>query len=90
MNAIGEFSFLFAIFGTGFYIILGICSLPSVGLQMTSRSWQVVYGPLAWMALAFGTTHVLIMGVKGWDEQEKWPGNLPPITMTSVLIPLLV
>jgi hypothetical protein len=41
LNAIGEFSFFFAILGSGFYFILGICSLPSVGMQMTSRSWQV-------------------------------------------------
>jgi hypothetical protein len=51
---------------------------------------QFVYGPLAWTALLFGTIHVLIMGVKGWDDQEKWPGNLPPITLTSTLIPMLV
>ena len=30
------------------------------------------------------------MGVQGWPEQEKWPGNLPPITMMSVLIPMFV
>ena len=41
MNAIGEFSFFFAILGAGFYAILGVCSLPSVGMQMTSASWQV-------------------------------------------------
>jgi hypothetical protein len=126
LNAIGESSFFFGILGAGFYFILGVCSLPSVGAQMTSRSWQVsessvlnqtkapppsfqqslllsdhslssffetfqfAYGPLVWTALLFGTTHVLIMGVKGWDDQEKWPGNLPPITLTSALIPMLV
>merc|ERR1711933_60991 len=33
-----------------------------------------------------------IMGVRGWSSpaKEKWPGGLPPITMTSVLIPLAV
>ena len=90
LNAVGESSFFFAVLGSGLYAIMGICSMPSVGSQMTSKQWQVVYGPIAWIALAFGTIHVMIMGVKGWDDQEKWPGGLPPITMTSVLIPLLV
>ncbi|CAB9526512.1 Metalloreductase STEAP4 [Seminavis robusta] len=90
MNSIGEASFFFAILGTGFYVILGICSLPSVGSHMTNKQWQLVYGPLAWVALAYGTIHVMVMGVKGWDDQEKWPGGLPPITLTSVLVPLLV
>jgi len=57
---------------------------------MTSKQWQLVYGPVAWAALAFGTVHVLVMGVKGWDQQQKWPGNLPPITLTATMIPLSV
>lgn len=89
MNAIGESSFFFAILGTGLYIIMGICSLPSVGSHMTNKQWQLVYGPLAWIALLFGTLHVMIMGVKGWDDEGKWPGGMPPITLTSVLVPLL-
>lgn len=57
---------------------------------MTSRSWKLVYGELAWAALLFGTVHVLIMGVEGWDDLEKWPGRMPPITLTSTLIPMYV
>jgi len=90
LSEMGEASFFFATFGTGFYIILGVCSLPSVGAQMTSRSWQLVYGEVAWLALLCGTVHVLIMGVAGWTKLDKWPGGMPPITMTSVLIPMLV
>ena len=41
LNKKGEFSFFFGIIGAGLYFILGICSLPSVGSQMTSKSWQV-------------------------------------------------
>jgi predicted dinucleotide-binding enzyme len=88
LNSIGENSFLFATIGTGLYVILGICSLPSVGAQMTNRQWQMVYGPVAWFALACGTIHVLVMGVKGWNDQEGWPGNLPPITLTATMVPL--
>jgi len=90
MNAIGEASFFFATMGTGLYIIMGLCSLPSVGSQMTNKQWQFVYGPVAWVALIFGTLHVFIMGVKGWPTTHKWPGGLPPITMTSVLVPFFV
>lgn len=71
-------------------MILGICSLPSVGAEMTSKQWELVFGPMAWVALAFGTIHVLVMGVKGWNDQEGWPGNLPPITLTSTVVPLAV
>lgn len=88
LNLIGEFSFVFATVGSCVYFILGLCSLPSVGSQMTNRQWQFVYGPLAWFALACGTIHVLFMGVKGWNDQHGWPGNLPPITLTSTMIPL--
>jgi hypothetical protein len=57
---------------------------------MTSKQWQLVYGPVAWAALAFGTIHVLIMGVPGWSEQSGWSGNLPPITLTATVFPLFV
>lgn len=90
LNSIGENSLFFAVLGTSLYIIMGICSLPSVAMHMTNKQWQVIYGPVAWIALSFGTVHVLVMGVKGWDDQHKWPGNMPPITLTSVLIPLVV
>jgi len=90
MNAIGEASFFCATLGTGLYIILGVCSINSVGCQMTNKQWQFVYGPVAWVALILGTAHVMIMGVKGWPTTHKWPGGLPPITMTSVLVPFFV
>jgi len=90
MNAIGESSFFFGILGMGLYVIMGLCSLPSVGNEMTNKQWQLVYGWVAWIALAFGTIHVLIMGVNGWDDQETWPGGMPPITLTAILIPMAV
>jgi len=88
LNVIGETSFFFGILGFALYMILGICSLPSVGTQMTNAQWQLVYGPLAWIALVFGTAHVLVMGAKGWSDGASWPGGMPPITLTSTLLPL--
>ena len=91
LNRMGEASFFFAIFGSGLYAIMGVCSLPSVGNNLTRKAWEFVYGPIAWFALCFGTAHVLIMGVKGWVVKKNvWPGDMPPITMISVLLPMLV
>lgn len=91
MSANGESSFMFGSFGAGLYCILGICSLPSVAEHMTNKQWQLVYGPVAWCALAFGTAHVMCQGIGvSWHKKENWPGNLPPITLVSVLVPLLV
>jgi len=51
---------------------------------------QLIYGPLAWCALLFGTAHVYIMGFQGWSDTSKWPGGMPPITMTATILPMLV
>jgi predicted dinucleotide-binding enzyme len=85
-----EVSFFFGILGFSFYIFLGICSLHSVGVSMTNRQWRLIYGPLVWLALIFGSLHAFIMGYAGWTNQERWPGNLPPITLMSLLVPMLV
>ena len=90
LNWKGEASFFFGIFGFSFYAIVCVSSLPSVAAVMNKAQWCLVMGPLVWTALAFGTVHVLIMGVTGWSTQDKWPGNMPPITLMSVLVPLLV
>ena len=91
MSANGESSFMFGSIGAGLYVILGICSLPSVAEQMTNRQWQFVYGPVAWTALAFGTAHVMCQGIGvTWNNKENWAGGMPPITLMSVLVPLLV
>lgn len=90
LSTMGAFSFFFGITATSFYVILGICSLPSVGQNMSSKSWQFVYGPVAWSALAMGTAHVMIMGVPGWLTPAKWAGGMPPITMMSTILPIFV
>jgi hypothetical protein len=35
-------------------------------------------------------SHIYICSSLGWDDLEKWPGGMPPITLTSTLIPLLM
>jgi hypothetical protein len=64
MKLNGELAYMCGSFGAALYVILGICSLPSVAEQMTNRQWAFVYGPVAWAALFFGTFHVISQGGK--------------------------
>merc|ERR1712048_612164 len=88
LSSMGVYSLFFGIMGTSFYAIMAVCTLPSVATGMTSKSWQFVYGPLAWTALACGMAHVLIQGVPGWFTPGKWPGSMPPITLMSTAMPI--
>mmetsp|Transcript_40565 Transcript_40565/g.75198 ORF Transcript_40565/g.75198 Transcript_40565/m.75198 type:complete len:549 (-) Transcript_40565:3-1649(-) len=90
LNLKGELSMFFGIVGFSVYCVTAICSLPSVGMEMNKRQWGFAFGPTVWFALCCGTAHVLTMGVKGWTKQDKWPGGMPPITLTSTLLPMLV
>ena len=92
MSANGESSFMFGAFSAGLYLILGICSLPSVAEQMTKAQWDLVYGPVAWVALAFGTFHVMCQGINVTWQKGPWEsaGNMPPITLVSTAFPIAV
>lgn len=90
MNAVGEFSLCFGVLGTSLYAIMGVASLHSVASNMNMAQWDLIYGAVAWGALLCGVMHVLIMGVQGWTAVDKWPGGLPPITMTSTIFPMAV
>jgi Ferric reductase like transmembrane component len=91
MNWMGEVSFSSAVWATGFYLIMGVCSLPSVAPAMTSRQFKFVFGPLAWIALLVVTLgHVVPQGCQSWDDRSKWYGNYPQITLTSTILPMFV
>ena len=91
MYWMGEVSFSSAVWATGFYIILGVCSLPSVASSLTSRQYKFVFGPLAWLALFVATLgHVAPQGCQNWGNKEKWYGNYPQITLTSTILPMFV
>ena len=92
MTANGESSFMYGAFAAALYGILGICSLPSLAdEQMTIAQWQLVYGPVAWAALAFGTVHVICQGAGvAWDKKENWAWGMPPITLMSTVLPMAV
>lgn len=90
MNSVGEVSLFFAILAVSLYFVRGICMLPSAGIQMTSKQLRLINGSMAWVGLAFATIHVMVLGVKSWNDQLDWPGGLPPITLLSVAFPLFV
>lgn len=91
MNWMGEVSFSSAVWATGFYIIMGVCSLPSVASALTNRQFKFVFGPLAWVALLVATVgHVVPQGCQNWGNKEKWYGNYPQITLTSTILPMFV
>ena len=91
MSAEGETSFMFGSIGAALYLVLGLCSLPSLAETMTNSQWQFVYGPVAWSALACGTAHVIAQGATiTWINKGNWAWGLPPITLTSTLLPMLV
>lgn len=92
MTANGESSFMFGSFSSCLYILMGVCSLPSVAEAMTRKQWDFVYGPVAWMALCMGTAHVMCQGWGVTWYKAPWPnaGNMPPITLISCLLPWAV
>jgi len=90
MNWMGEVSFAAGVWGTGFYIIMGVCSLPNIAASMTHKQWKFVFGPMAWLALVLGTVHVLVQGVTQWTNKAKWYGGLPQMTLTSTVFPMFV
>lgn len=92
MTSNGESSFMFGSFAAALYLIMGICSLPSVALHMTKAQWDLVYGPVAWSALAMGTAHVMCQGLAVTWQNGPWTkaGGMPPITLISITFPCAV
>lgn len=94
MRWMGETSMLFGILSLSLLSIVGIASLPSVGNSMTKAQASLVFGPVVWFGLILGILHVIFLGYKSWDEKDEnmhaWPGDMVPITIMSILIPLAV
>lgn len=83
-----ETAMFFGIVGFGLYVVLGICSLPSVAAAMTSRQWQFVYGVVSWTALIFGLCHNLFIGKNIMQWTHYWPDKIPHQTVMSCTIPI--
>ena len=83
-----ETGMFFGIVGFGLYVVLGICSLPSVAAAMTSRQWYFVYGVVSWTALIFGLAHNLFIGKNIMQWTHYWPNGIPHQTVMSCTIPI--
>ena len=90
MNWKGEVSFAAGVWATGFYMVMGVCSMPTIASAMTSKQWWFVFGPVAWLALVLGVLHVLVQGVTQWKNFSKWYGGMPQMTLTSTILPMFV
>lgn len=90
-----EWTMFMAVVSTSFFIIVGIASLPSVGLAMNKAHWDAIFGRLIWFALMTGLLHIIFLGSDNWDEDQDsspyaWARGMPPVTLMATLIPLLV
>ena len=71
----------------GVSMLLG--ALAALGVHMLSRSCTIKNGPgwlmkIAWLAFFVGL-HAALLGYASWLVPSSWPGNLPPITLVSLL-----
>lgn len=85
-----ELSFLFATLGFCSYTVCAIASLPAVGAAMNYKQWDFVFGKFIWLALALGTLHPIMLGVKGWKLESSRPLGMPSPTLMSSVLPLTV
>ena len=83
-----ETAMFFGIVGFALYVVMGICSIPSVADAMNSRQWQFVYGVVAWTALIFGLCHNLFIGKNIMQMINFWPNTIPHATVMSCTIPI--
>lgn len=89
MNLTGQVSMMFAIYSTSLFVIVGLCSLPSVGEAMNKKQWSFVFGPVVWLALVMGHVHYCVIYfrvIKGSFEQY---GSIPHATLLGSLLPWL-
>jgi hypothetical protein len=87
MNLTGEVSMVFAIYSTSLFIIVGLASLPSVGEAMDKKQWSFVFGPIVWLALAFGHVHYCVISFRVIQGTRELYGGIPHSTLLGSLLP---
>ena len=70
--------------------VVALTSMPSIAREMSWQQWVMIQRRVGLLMLVLSTLHVVLMGYRGWTETEAWPGQLPPITITSTVFPMLV
>jgi len=89
MNLTGQVSMMFAIYSTSLFIIVGLCSLPSVGESMNKKQWSFVFGPVVWLGLAMGHVHYCVIYFRVIQGSFKTYGSIPHATLLGSLLPWL-
>ena len=64
-------------------------SIPSIKQTLSTTTWQRLQN-ISFYALIIVFGHVAWLGWNGWFQPDSWFGGMPPITLLSCLIILLL
>ena len=88
MNFKGELSMAMGVLSLFFFTIPAITTLPFMQEAVGIKKWQTSQR-IGYLGLLTALLHVLVMGVSGWLDVQKWPGYLPPLTLISAVIAIV-
>lgn len=60
------------------------------GVLLFSYLLNKIVKPINWIVYLLIATHVLFLGVKGWFTPENWHGSLPPLTLISFVVMVIL
>ncbi|XP_039592952.1 metalloreductase STEAP4 [Polypterus senegalus] len=78
------------ILGFGFYLLLGITSLPSVSNAVNWREFRFVQSKLGYVTLLLCTLHTFLYGWDMFCHAHNYRWFLPPTYMFSLIVPCIV
>ncbi|XP_077577602.1 metalloreductase STEAP4-like [Stigmatopora nigra] len=78
------------ILGFGFYVLLGITSLPSVSNALSWREFSFVQSKLGYLTLLLCTIHTLLYGRNMFLRPSSYKWYTPPAFLLSLVVPLVV
>ncbi|KAJ1967982.1 cupric reductase activity protein [Dispira parvispora] len=82
-------SLLTAIIATLFYIVLAATSFPAVAASMSWAEWRFIQSGLGWWALGFAVLHIILMRLAPWQETQRYPHHMPPLSILAVIPAML-
>jgi hypothetical protein len=89
LNWRGNATVLSGMAALAFLTLPTIASLPSVAASLTRNSWQLVFPVIVPLAFVLGTAHAIVLGIEIWPLQH-WHSVLPPVSLASTALPMLV
>ncbi|KAI1894343.1 hypothetical protein AGOR_G00114840 [Albula goreensis] len=82
--------FVTGIMGFGFFVLLGITSLPSVSNSVNWREFRFIQSKLGHLTLLLCTAHTLLYGWDKFLKPSTYKWYLPPGFMLSLIVPCVV